>query len=110
MHEFSKKTEIYLHNTKKVRTFALAFENYLSRQLKNNPNSIGYYFFKYIYRGVEQLVARQAHNLEVTRSSRVSATNHKVCRLTHLFLFYALFVLIVKQLMAIPDKTKKPPC
>ena len=27
-----------------------------------------------IYRGVEQLVARQAHNLEVTRSSRVSAT------------------------------------
>ena len=26
------------------------------------------------YRGVEQLVARQAHNLEVTRSSRVSAT------------------------------------
>ena len=27
-----------------------------------------------IHRGVEQLVARQAHNLEVTRSSRVSAT------------------------------------
>ena len=26
------------------------------------------------HRGVEQLVARQAHNLEVTRSSRVSAT------------------------------------
>ena len=26
------------------------------------------------YRGVEQLVARQAHNLEVTRTSRVSAT------------------------------------
>ena len=37
MHEFSKKTEIYLHNTKKVRTFALAFENYLSRQLKKQP-------------------------------------------------------------------------
>ena len=74
MHDFSKKTEIYLHNTKKVRTFALAFENYLSKQLKNNPNLIEYYFFKYIYRGVEQLVARQAHNLEVTRSSRVSAT------------------------------------
>ena len=44
MHEFSKKTEIYLHNTKKVRTFALAFENYLSKQLKNNPNSIEYNF------------------------------------------------------------------
>ena len=27
-----------------------------------------------IHRGVEQLVARQAHNLEVARSSRVSAT------------------------------------
>ena len=26
------------------------------------------------YRGVEQLVARQAHNLEVVRSSRASAT------------------------------------
>ena len=44
MHDFSKKTEIYLHNRKKVRTFALAFENYLSRQLKNNPNLIEYYF------------------------------------------------------------------
>ena len=29
---------------------------------------------KPIHRGVEQLVARQAHNLEVARSSRVSAT------------------------------------
>ncbi len=29
---------------------------------------------KEIYRGVEQLVARQAHNLEVACSSRVSAT------------------------------------
>ena len=27
-----------------------------------------------VHRGVEQLVARQAHNLEVIRSSRVSAT------------------------------------
>ena len=27
-----------------------------------------------IYRGVEQLVARQAHNLEVARSNRASAT------------------------------------
>ena len=29
------------------------------------------------YRGVEQLVARQAHNLEVVRSSRASATKKK---------------------------------
>ena len=28
-----------------------------------------------VYRGVEQLVARQAHNLEVARSNRASATN-----------------------------------
>ena len=29
------------------------------------------------YRGVEQLVARQAHNLEVVRSSRTPATRKK---------------------------------
>ena len=29
------------------------------------------------HRGVEQLVARQAHNLEVVRSSRASATKKK---------------------------------
>ena len=32
------------------------------------------------YRGVEQLVARQAHNLEVVRSSRTSATNKKAAK------------------------------
>ena len=32
---------------------------------------------KTLYRGVEQLVARQAHNLEVVRSSRASATQAK---------------------------------
>ena len=32
------------------------------------------------HRGVEQLVARQAHNLEVTCSSRVSATILKRCK------------------------------
>ena len=31
-------------------------------------------FFTLIYRGVEQLAARQAHNLKVTSSSLVSAT------------------------------------
>lgn len=36
---------------------------------------------KALYRGVEQLVARQAHNLEVIRSSRVSATNKAVTTL-----------------------------
>ncbi len=33
---------------------------------------------RYNDRGVEQLVARQAHNLEVIRSSRVSATKDVV--------------------------------
>ena len=39
------------------------------------------------YRGVEQLVARQAHNLEVTRSSRVSATSEVQGHFLALFLF-----------------------
>ena len=34
-----------------------------------------------LYRGVEQLVARQAHNLEVARSSRTPATKKKPQRL-----------------------------
>ena len=42
------------------------------------------------YRGVEQLVARQAHNLEVTRSSRVSATkNLGVSSDTPFFVIYS---------------------
>ena len=40
-----------------------------------------------IHRGVEQLVARQAHNLEVTRSSRVSATTFKPNRRGWAFFF-----------------------
>ena len=32
----------------------------------------------FLHRGVEQLAARQAHNLEVARSSRVSATNNTI--------------------------------
>ena len=56
-----KNIQINLHIWNFIRTFALAFEN---RHL----------FYRRLHRGVEQLVARQAHNLEVTRSSRVSAT------------------------------------
>ena len=33
-----------------------------------------------LHRGVEQLVARQAHNLEVARSSRASATERDCLR------------------------------
>jgi hypothetical protein len=55
-------------------------------KIANNKNKKGWTLFGYIktnlylctrkqeHRGVEQLVARQAHNLEVIRSSRVSAT------------------------------------
>ena len=46
----------HLDNPKNRRTFALANKK---------------------HRGVEQLVARQAHNLEVARSSRTSATQRK---------------------------------
>ena len=41
------------------------------------------------YRGVEQLVARQAHNLEVARSSRTPATRKKLYRL----LFFVSLIL-----------------
>ena len=49
------------------------------------------------HRGVEQLVARQAHNLEVTCSSRVSATILKRCKecSLHLFSFIAAGWLVV---------------
>ena len=43
---------------------------------------------KTLYRGVEQLVARQAHNLEVVRSSRASATTKASIILIGAFLFY----------------------
>ena len=46
---------------------------------------------KTLYRGVEQLVARQAHNLEVVRSSRASATQAKASIiLIGAFLFFSL--------------------
>ena len=59
-----KKWQKHLVVTKKHRTFALAIEK---------------------HRGVEQLVARQAHNLEVARSNpasatKVSVTSYKVTR------------------------------
>ena len=44
----------------------------VERVLLQIPNTFS--FFTLIYRGVEQLAARQAHNLKVTSSSLVSAT------------------------------------
>lgn len=37
-----------------------------------------FFLIKIQHRGVEQLVARQAHNLEVARSSRTPATRKEV--------------------------------
>ena len=60
-----------LQDSEKSTTFALANEK---------------------YRGVEQLVARQAHNLEVACSSLASATNNDIasCKATSyvVFTFY----------------------
>ena len=55
-----------LHNSENSRTFAPA------KQEAPLPRSI----FK-VHRGVEQLVARQAHNLEVARSNPASATQQE---------------------------------
>ena len=49
------------------------------------------------HRGVEQLVARQAHNLEVTCSSRVSATILKRCK----EIPYTSFSFVVVQLLLV---------
>lgn len=47
------------------------------------------------YSGVEQLVARKAHNLEVAGSSPVPAPNEKTCRISAGFfvgiILYSLF-------------------
>lgn len=41
---------------------------------KTNDSFVCFYLKNTQHRGVEQLVARQAHNLEVARSNRASAT------------------------------------
>ena len=62
MQIFQKNVSNHLVNSAKVPTFALANEKC--------RKSTSYW----PHRGVEQLVARQAHNLEVVRSSRAPAT------------------------------------
>ena len=47
------------------------------KHLVNPRNSRTFAIAKQKHRGVEQLVARQAHNLEVARSSRTPATKKK---------------------------------
>ena len=46
----------------------------MPKNLQDSEKSTTFALANEKYRGVEQLVARQAHNLEVIRSSRISAT------------------------------------
>ncbi len=64
-----------LGSERKSRTFALA--NKERRTLQAKAKSRRRDLQAYKHRGVEQLVARQAHNLEVVRSSRASATKQR---------------------------------
>ena len=54
---------------------------FLVKHLDNPRNRRTFALANKKYRGVEQLVARQAHNLEVARSSRTPATKKKPQRL-----------------------------
>ena len=50
-------------------------EKYMPKNLEVSSESRTFALANEKYRGVEQLVARQAHNLEVACSSPASATN-----------------------------------
>ena len=54
---------------------------FLVKHLDNPRNRRTFALANMKHRGVEQLVARQAHNLEVARSSRTPATKKKPQRL-----------------------------
>ena len=54
---------------------------FLVKHLDNPRNRRTFALANKKYRGVEQLVARQAHNLEVARSSRTPATKKKPQRI-----------------------------
>ncbi len=54
---------------------------FLVKHLDNPRNRRTFAHANKKHRGVEQLVARQAHNLEVARSSRTPATKKKPQRL-----------------------------
>ena len=57
-----------------------------------------------IDRGVEQLVARQAHNLEVVRSSRASATQAKAS----IILIGAFLFFVFHTKLGFPSNPKNP--
>ena len=66
MREKTKNMQKNLHGSIKVCTFAIPFEKAPLFQRSE------------IYRGVEQLVARRAHNPEVVGSSPASATKKAI--------------------------------
>ena len=49
-------------------------KRYTFFHIESNDSFVCFYLKNTQHRGVEQLVARQAHNLEVARSNRASAT------------------------------------
>ena len=61
--------------------FCMLKSIFLVKHLDNPRNRRNFALANKKHRGVEQLVARQAHNLEVARSSRTPATKKKPQRL-----------------------------
>ena len=70
---------------------------FLVKHLDNPRNRRTFALANKKYRGVEQLVARQAHNLEVARSSRTPATKKKPQRLLFFCVYAFLQALITNQ-------------
>ena len=66
--------------------FCMLKSIFLVKHLDNPRNRRTFALANKKHRGVEQLVARQAHNLEVARSSRTPATKKKPQRLLFLYL------------------------
>ena len=81
-----KISHFYWNKQEKEGKMFLKVQNY-----KKNAQLFGYLEKKsYLCtnRGVEQLVARQAHNLEVARSNPASATRTRMCRVCHILFFF----------------------
>ena len=89
---FCAKHRIFHLKQKKI-TFRTAFFSSKIWRIKKKSlplqSQFGNNRWATLYRGVEQLVARQAHNLEVVRSSRASATTkHQSYRLVLFFVYF----------------------
>ena len=79
----AKVADLFEMTKKKEHTFCASVQNSLFLYtFSQNCLAVSLFFHTFapanekIHRGVEQLVARQAHNLEVVGSSPTSATHH----------------------------------